>query len=839
MLSPARRLLGPLVIVVILALGIIRPVAAAPIETPTPPPTGGPTTAATPTATVTPGGPTPTPTPRGGIPQGQISPTPGLGWVESPVVTELGRNSERSRELLSWAFSHPPIYRHPALGEMWTISRNIAYFFVVFTIVMFAIGFVLAQRRGVPITANIVSILLKIAAVLLFITFSYQLIVIILELSELLMRFFINQVGGKDLFNIFFVGGSGGVPNTEKNYTDFFGYLNLGARQVNLEMINTSMMLIRLTNLTYNVMAVLLILRHVILWFLLIVSPFLALLMPFIFIRNTGWIWIGVFLQWVFYGPLFALFLVALTKIWVAGIPYPFDFGRTPRLAATGVDTCAVTPFKTSINILYGGPAQTLGVCNSANYIDTYAEYVIALIMLWAVTFLPWLLLRIFRDYCCDILAQNQAILVQILDRLRSFGSPPPSPPPPTPTSTTGVAAELAFRHGVTVPQATTLTKITEIERNIEKVRTEDIVSAMNLSVSTIQDIARLDINEKQQAERRANLDSLRNPATITDREARDRYSSIRNELLSRAAKGDVVARRVVAAAEQRASEMTRAGVMARPVTTPEVAQKSGVSEQQVRSVLAVVPAMGIPSAQHIKDAAVKANVTVGKVEEILAVARPGLPKKAVVGVPGRPPQTKPVTTAVPTVTVDDYEEVKNMWLNHYRSSDVPISDRIKTREQWVKEDVGKINNIINLLTATDAQLRQQAMTEASNILPLLLLGGFSDAEAIAYLKAKLAAAQQVQSELEVAAKAKAEAKKDEGELVEVGEKKEAEKEKELKLEQALEQEAPQEEKEAAGKKPPTEGEAKEKATSGETTQADSATSTTPAKSTDTSKNPS
>ena len=131
-----------------------------------------------------------------------------------------------------------------------------------------------------------------------------------------------------------------------------------------------------------------------------------------------------------------ALFLATLTRIWVAGIPWPFDFSR--------LNTPGGQIYRTSINILYGGPAQTLSPGNSANYVDTYAEYVIGLIMLWVAILLPWLLLRIFRDYCCDILERNQATLSQILDRLRNFNPiAPPPPVAPGPTSIFGRKMDL------------------------------------------------------------------------------------------------------------------------------------------------------------------------------------------------------------------------------------------------------------------------------------------------------------------------------------------------------------------------------------------------------------
>ena len=123
-------------------------------------------------------------------------------------------------------------------------------------------------------------------------------------------------------------------------------------------------------------------LRKIILWFLLFLSPFLAITMFFSFIKNTGWIWVRVFFQWVFYGPLLALFLGGLATIWKMGIPYVFDFSRAGSVQGY--------IYPTAINILLGGPGQTIGINNSVNLRDTFALYVVALLMLWVAILLPF-----------------------------------------------------------------------------------------------------------------------------------------------------------------------------------------------------------------------------------------------------------------------------------------------------------------------------------------------------------------------------------------------------------------------------------------------------------------
>jgi hypothetical protein len=93
--------------------------------------------------------------------------------------------------------------------------------------------------------------------------------------------------------------------------------------------------------------------------------------------------------------------------------------------------------YPTSIIVTYGGPAQRvlstvfnrpIGALNNGNYVDTFAEYVITLIMLWAVTFFPWWLLRIFRDYCCEVIYAMKNILHAMYDQMGQTITSTPGP---------------------------------------------------------------------------------------------------------------------------------------------------------------------------------------------------------------------------------------------------------------------------------------------------------------------------------------------------------------------------------------------------------------------------
>ena len=188
-------------------------------------------------------------------------------WEFDPTVTETGKNADRARQLLWWLFQHPGIHTAPVLVQIWAITRNIVLVFVVLVIVAFGLPLILGRRRGSigpffsgvgsPVYGvNIPAIIFRIASMLLYVMFSYIFIIALIQTSDILMRFFIETVGGKDLFNIIF----SGAGNTEANYITFVGYRDVNP--LSLEMVNTSLLFIRLTTLTYNVISVILVFRH-------------------------------------------------------------------------------------------------------------------------------------------------------------------------------------------------------------------------------------------------------------------------------------------------------------------------------------------------------------------------------------------------------------------------------------------------------------------------------------------------------------------------------------------------------------------------------------------------
>ena len=145
-----------------------------------------------------------------------------------------------------------------------------------------------------------------------------------------------------------------------------------------------------------------------------------------------------------------------------------------------------------------------------------------------------------------------------------------------------------------------------------------------------------------------------------------------------------------------------------------------------------------VAGTEEEKVTAISSRVAVSKekVREVLARTSEEVAKTAKVPMPA-------------VMSIEEYEEVKKMWVNHYRKSDVPLSDNIKDRDAWLKEDIRKLTNTIDLLISPSLKDRQAGMQEVANLLPFLLLGGFTDLETLTYIKAKLEAAKVVMEEME------------------------------------------------------------------------------------------
>lgn len=399
-------------------------------DTPTPP---VPTATIAPTPTTAAVVPTATPVPSSNTATGQNQ-CPSNQWCEDAEVTFAGKLAQRANAFLTWVLKEhswiPTGIANNSLGAFWVTIRDITYAFLGLFILFTA--FIIIITRGKNIT--IMKFLPRFILILLLITFSFSLIQFIYQITDIFQGFFLitngRSISAADLLNIAF------------NYADFKG-LRLGG-PANDESAFVTLLLVKLTAVTYFVMSGILVIRKVILWFFIILSPIFPLLLFYSPIRNTAKIWLGEFLRWLLYAPVFAVLLFGLVNIWGT-------WGINNKISILGLDTADVNNqtknYPIAINILLSGPGQVIEYkpeLDTTHFYspDSFALYVVALIMLWAVILLPFLLLQIFLDYYNTFVNSDNSLIKQVIKSSsgvfvknnNSFGpsTPPVGPPSPT-----------------------------------------------------------------------------------------------------------------------------------------------------------------------------------------------------------------------------------------------------------------------------------------------------------------------------------------------------------------------------------------------------------------------
>src|SRR3989344_2647648 len=191
-----------------------------------------------------------------------------------------------------------------------------------------------------------------------------------------------------------------------------------------------------------------------------------------------------------------------------------------------------------------------------------------------------------------------------------------------------------------------------------------------------------------------------------------------------------------------------------------KVAVTQNIKTETIQQILSKLSYKELTDLEKIKEIAKENDVTEEKVKEVVKTAEKMKVKRRPVS-ELVPAAQYPVPVQSSTVSVEDYEEVKQMWLKHYRSAPVPVTESIKTRSDWLVTEEKQLTNITNLLASTNPVLKQQGLDKVSDILPFMLLGGFSESEIQAYIKAKLEADRQVLEETAIEEKAKEKAKEE------------------------------------------------------------------------------
>lgn len=230
-------------------------------------------------------------------------------------------------------------------------------------------------------------------------------------------------------------------------------------------------------------------------------------------------------------------------------------------------------------------------------------------------------------------------------------------------------------------------------QTNLQTVReTKDVLRLANLTIPKMRDIARYEtsmmkhdsVSRTEVSRFHDTLEKISKPTVVATTNEREKFTTIKEKLVSQQKKGDKLAENVMSA--------------------------SKVSEEMNDRTKAVIPGQkreGVTSIKSIK---------------------------------------LPQSNQVQQVSIEEYEDVRKMWVENYQNMETPVGPNgIPTdKHTFMQQDIDNITETINLLSSESQENVDKGMERVANILPFLLLGGFSKAEVISYLKAKLEAAKQV-----------------------------------------------------------------------------------------------
>ena len=226
------------------------------------------------------------------------------------------------------------------------------------------------------------------------------------------------------------------------------------------------------------------------------------------------------------------------------------------------------------------------------------------------------------------------------------------------------------------------------------------------------------------------------------------------------------------------------------------IVKETNIATEKVKSIMSALSSTIKSNKEVVKIVAQKENI---KEEDVAHVIQSQTSIASLV-----PEKTIEQTVTIPpSVSIEDYEEVKKMWTQQYEKGEVPTSENITSREQWVDQDIVFITNTLNKLLSSDDKLRQEGIDDLAYILPIFLINSLKGEELVVYLKAKIEAAKVVQHDMEkekeITEKLKKKSEETE-EFVDVKKKEEAnDKTQELSQELPTEEEKPKEESSLSG----------------------------------------
>lgn len=650
-------------------------------------------------------------------------------WVQDKTITIAGKLASRSVHFLNWTFAR---YEWACIdnncngnnasgnpfANIFKVVRDIIYAILSLSILFAAFIMIVTRGREIKATKFIGKFILAV----LLVTLIYSLVVFIYQIVDIVIGFFLTYNGRiisqADLLNVDFI------------YQTFKGYKKVGLEFS--ESAWVSLWLTRLTAITYFAISLILMIRKIILWFFLIISPLFPLLLLFKPLRGVYKIWLGEFLRWLFYAPLFAVLLAGVVSIWNLYIPVNLDLNCQKEQGPIKKYPDDPSKYPTSIGILLGGPCQAVTEANNLNTPDSFIQYVVALLMLWMVIIVPFLLLRMLIEYVSKSFEENNLWRLAIQKSQPFFerytpGFLPPKPPPlpfkPAPSdSSAGLSKDLPL-----------LQHREDLIKNYANVQANMQRESLTQAGSHISEATRRGLGTTAGAavgnQFRSSISSLSNigvqtiPITTT---AQLKTIEIYSDLL---ALTDLTVPTIIDISRYETVQQGEANVEYLNRIIESLNRLSGSSQ--------IITEREKQTYSQIKTKLEKMSQN-PMASSILSAAHPTRV------------QTFPDANQIQTVNLADYELVKKLWRENYQKAQVPKTEEATiSKKDWLKKEKERIEKVIKLISSSDPKEVEQGKLLLSKILPFLLLGGFSKAEIVAYLKAKQTALEEVLGSLE------------------------------------------------------------------------------------------
>ncbi|OQA52429.1 MAG: hypothetical protein BWY43_00496 [candidate division WS2 bacterium ADurb.Bin280] len=348
-------------------------------------------------------------------------------WKEDAEVTAVGKAAARAREVLNWALSIENAgftnQEGGSILKSWNKIRDLLGVF--YLIVLIVLGFGLIARAAWAERSRRVFVALIISFVAAY--FSYAILSRVVQFTD-------EQIQQR-LYTIHRWGDTGTTEEKHLraqdlltvsfSYQEFRGFRKVGSSYG--EAIANHLLLVKATTLTNYVIAFIILLRIVILWGLVIFSPFVFPLFVFDLTKNVGVVWGREFFRWLILGPLFAVFISLVPYIWNqttvpvtntyqnqkaknSGIPITVDKNILSPSSSSG-DKTSQNVYESGTNIILSPPGNTgaelqkdddISSGNNLSETDTYTRWIIALMMIWGAIALPFILLKVVVNFSIE-----------------------------------------------------------------------------------------------------------------------------------------------------------------------------------------------------------------------------------------------------------------------------------------------------------------------------------------------------------------------------------------------------------------------------------------------------